>query len=66
MREASAGVRLVTEALKTTPLTPAHLARGARMVPFGGYSMPVQYADGVLKLTLPMKIKAATRKLTVS
>ena len=25
-----------------------------------------RYADGVLKLTLPMKIKAATRKLTVS
>jgi aminomethyltransferase len=40
----------VTEAsLKTTPLTGAHLARGARMVPFGGYSMPVQYPEGVLK-----------------
>ncbi|MFC3078905.1 glycine cleavage system aminomethyltransferase GcvT [Phenylobacterium terrae] len=40
----------MTEAsLKTTPLTEAHLARGARMVPFGGYSMPVQYAEGVLK-----------------
>lgn len=25
-----------------------------------------RYADGVLKLTLPMKVKAATRKLTVS
>lgn len=35
--------------LKTTPLTEAHLARGARMVPFGGYSMPVQYPEGVLK-----------------
>ncbi|MFA5599454.1 MAG: hypothetical protein WDA06_02545, partial [Phenylobacterium sp.] len=35
--------------LKTTPLTQAHLARGARMTPFAGYSMPVQYADGVLK-----------------
>jgi aminomethyltransferase len=40
----------VTEqALKTTPLTNAHRAAGARMVPFGGYEMPVQYADGVLK-----------------
>jgi aminomethyltransferase len=38
-----------TEALKTTPLTEAHVAAGARMVPFAGYSMPVQYADGVLK-----------------
>jgi aminomethyltransferase len=35
--------------LKTTPLTQAHIARAARMVPFAGYSMPVQYADGVLK-----------------
>jgi aminomethyltransferase len=37
------------EALKTTPLTEAHRAAGARMVPFAGYDMPVQYADGVLK-----------------
>jgi aminomethyltransferase len=35
--------------LKTTPLTDAHRAAGARMVEFGGYDMPVQYADGVLK-----------------
>jgi glycine cleavage system T protein (aminomethyltransferase) len=35
--------------LKTTPLTQAHIALGARMVPFAGYSMPVQYADGVMK-----------------
>ncbi len=35
--------------LKTTPLTEAHRAGGARMVEFGGYDMPVQYADGVLK-----------------
>jgi aminomethyltransferase len=35
--------------LKTTPLHAAHLAAGARMVPFAGYEMPVQYADGVLK-----------------
>ena len=35
--------------LKTTPLHAAHIAAGARMVPFAGYDMPVQYADGVLK-----------------
>ena len=35
--------------LKTTPLNAAHIAAGARMVPFAGYSMPVQYRDGVLK-----------------
>jgi aminomethyltransferase len=30
--------------LKRTPLYEAHRARGARMVPFGGWEMPVQYA----------------------
>jgi len=35
--------------LKKTPLYEAHVAAGARMVPFAGYSMPVQYRDGVLK-----------------
>jgi aminomethyltransferase len=37
------------QTLKTTPLTEAHKALGGRMVEFAGYSMPVQYADGVLK-----------------
>ena len=35
--------------LKTTPLTGAHVALGGKMVPFGGYSMPVQYPLGILK-----------------
>jgi aminomethyltransferase len=35
--------------LKTTPLSEAHVALGGKMVPFAGYTMPVQYADGVLK-----------------
>ena len=35
--------------LRTTPLHAAHVALGARMVEFAGYSMPVQYPDGVLK-----------------
>jgi aminomethyltransferase len=35
--------------LKITPLHAAHIAAGARMVPFAGYDMPVQYPDGVLK-----------------
>jgi aminomethyltransferase len=35
--------------LKTTPLHAAHVALGARMVPFAGYEMPVQYTEGVLK-----------------
>ena len=33
--------------LKSTPLESRHIALGARMVPFAGYSMPVQY-EGVL------------------
>jgi aminomethyltransferase len=37
------------QVLKTTPLTEAHVALGAKMVPFAGYSMPVQYPEGVLK-----------------
>jgi aminomethyltransferase len=40
---------LSEDALKTTPLTADHIARGGRMVPFGGYSMPVQYPEGILK-----------------
>jgi aminomethyltransferase len=36
-------------ALKRTPLHHMHVAHGARMVPFAGYDMPVQYAPGVLK-----------------
>ena len=38
-----------TETLKTTPLTESHIALGARMVPFAGYSMPVQYPMGVMQ-----------------
>jgi aminomethyltransferase len=35
--------------LKTTPLDALHKSLGAKMVPFAGYSMPVQYPMGVLK-----------------
>lgn len=34
--------------LLTTPLNSLHLELGARMVPFAGYSMPVQYPMGVM------------------
>jgi glycine cleavage system T protein (aminomethyltransferase) len=36
------------DALKQTPLAALHLALGARMVPFAGYAMPVQYPSGIL------------------
>jgi aminomethyltransferase len=35
---------LVNTALKRTPLYDAHVKAGARMVPFGGWEMPVQYS----------------------
>ena len=38
-----------TSSLKRTPLHALHCAHGAKMVPFAGYEMPVQYSSGVLK-----------------
>lgn len=35
--------------LKRTPLHTLHVELGARMMPFAGYDMPVQYPAGVLK-----------------
>lgn len=37
-----------TETLLRTPLHDAHVVLGGRIVPFAGYEMPVQYADGIL------------------
>jgi len=34
--------------LKTTPLTDLHRELGARLVPFAGYEMPVQFPAGIL------------------
>ena len=38
-----------SEILLKTPLFDLHVSLGARMVPFAGYDMPVQYPLGVLK-----------------
>ena len=38
-----------SESLSKTPLYDLHVSLGARMVPFAGYEMPVQYPLGVLK-----------------
>ncbi|HLD67710.1 MAG TPA: glycine cleavage system aminomethyltransferase GcvT, partial [Pseudomonas sp.] len=40
---------MTTEILAKTPLHALHLELGARMVPFAGYDMPVQYPMGVMK-----------------
>ena len=37
-----------TVSLKRTPLYELHKSLGARMVPFAGYEMPVQYTDGII------------------
>jgi glycine cleavage system T protein (aminomethyltransferase) len=38
----------VSTPLRDTPLAALHRAAGARMVPFAGYAMPVQYPTGIL------------------
>ena len=45
----SAEIVTAKDALKRTPLHGLHIDLGARMVPFAGYEMPLQYALGVLK-----------------
>jgi aminomethyltransferase len=51
-------------ALKRTPLHTLHLERGARMVEFAGYEMPVQYPLGILKEHL--HVRAAVGLFDVS
>jgi aminomethyltransferase len=46
------------QTLKRTPLYDLHVALGAKMVPFAGYEMPVQYPAGVLKEHLHTRQKA--------
>ncbi len=46
-----------TEHLKTTPLHSRHRALGARMVPFGGWDMPVEYS-GIVNEHLAVREKA--------
>lgn len=46
------------ETLKRTPLHALHLELGAKMVPFSGYDMPVQYPSGILKEHLHTREKA--------
>ena len=46
------------DALRTTPLDSLHRELGGKMVPFAGYSMPVQYPMGVLNEHLPTRTHA--------
>lgn len=45
--------------LLETPLAGLHRELGARMVPFAGYSMPVQYAPGIMAEHLHCRAEAA-------
>jgi aminomethyltransferase len=38
---------VTTPTLKRTPLFESHVRAGAKLVPFGGWEMPVQYGDGI-------------------
>ena len=38
--------------LKKTPLYDFHVENGGKMVPFAGYSMPIQYKDSILESTI--------------
>ena len=46
-------------ALHSTPLDALHRQLGARMVPFAGYAMPVQYPAGVMAEHVQCRTKAA-------
>ena len=48
----------MSEALKKTPLNELHRSLGAKMVPFAGYDMPVQFPLGVMKEHLHTREKA--------
>jgi aminomethyltransferase len=44
--------------LRRTPLYDLHVSLGAKMVPFAGYEMPVQYPPGILKEHLHTRARA--------
>jgi aminomethyltransferase len=48
----------MTESLCVTPLHPEHLRLGAKMVPFAGYDMPVQYPSGIIAETKAVRTDA--------
>lgn len=49
---AAASRGFASEPLKKTPLYDFHVEQGGKMVPFAGYSMPIQYKDTILESTV--------------
>src|SRR5688500_13734731 len=48
----------MADGLKRTPLYSEHVAAGAKLVPFAGYEMPVQYRTGILAEHLAVRSRA--------
>lgn len=48
----------MSESLQKTPLNEIHVALGARMTPFAGFEMPVQYPGGIINEHLAVREKA--------
>ena len=55
----------MTQNLLKTPLYNLHVDLGAKMVPFAGYDMPVQYPLGVRKEHLHCRDKAGLEPRTM-
>jgi aminomethyltransferase len=49
---------VTTEILRRTPLHALHVELGAKLVPFAGYEMPVQYPAGILREHLHTRAQA--------
>src|SRR5579862_4486824 len=50
---------MTVEPLARTPLYDLHKSLGAKLVPFAGYEMPVQYPTGIIAEHLHTRAKAA-------
>ncbi|WP_421995508.1 glycine cleavage system aminomethyltransferase GcvT [Roseococcus sp.] len=57
-REAAGGCVTDSEVLLETPLASLHRELGGRMVPFAGFSMPVQYPAGIMAEHLHCRAQA--------
>lgn len=49
---------MAAAALRRTALYDLHVSLGAKMVPFAGWEMPVQYPDGIMKSHIHCREKA--------
>jgi aminomethyltransferase len=54
----------MAESLKRTPLHAEHVSLGAKMVPFAGYEMPVQYPTGIMEEHRAVRTRAGLFDVT--